>query len=93
MPVGVATLIAGPGESNTARTTTFRSPALGEPRTSHAIAPTKGDRKSGAITNVSMRARAGRSVRLVSQAMATPPNDDTTATSSAMTIVEESDRR
>ena len=47
-------------------------PAFGEPRISQAIAPTKGERNSGAMMHVSITPLAGRSVRATSQASSTP---------------------
>ncbi len=87
MPVGVATFSTGPAWPVSSVTSTLRMPAFGEPRISQAIAPTKGERNSGAMMQTSISGRAGRSVRPAIQASTTPATVASSATRAAISSV------
>ncbi len=88
IPTGVATSITGPGSPRSFCASALISPALGEPRISQAIAPTNGERNRGAMMQPSSSGFAGRFVRAISQAIATPVIVAMTPTSAAIATVE-----
>ena len=78
---------------NSSAASTFSRPARGEARISQAIAPTKGDRNSGAMIAPSISPFAGMSVRATSQARPTPTVVAIAATMPEMASDEPSMRR